>query len=340
MVKEQETSKASEVADSVSQKLDADVILYNGEIQWTHGDSLTDLCDKEHKHKNVLLVLITTGGDPHAAYRIARCLQQRYDKFAVYIPGLCKSAGTLVTLGAEELIIADQGELGPLDIQLRKRDELWEMSSGLTVMEALDSLRDKSYSTFEKCLLDLKLGSGGQITLKTAMEIASSLTTGLYGPLYQQIDPLTIGENGRAMKISQHYGEILGKRSKNLEEDALEKLIASYPAHDVVIDRDEAKQLFKRVREPSEEELQLAKALNKYVRYPLRGHHINIFLSNHSEALQREREETNAPPNDQGNQEEGGAEVVSTIGDTGEEQHRPAEPLSGAKIAQVGRSAG
>ena len=250
-----EMRKAFELADGVSQKLDADVILYNGEIRWTYGDSLTDLCDKQAKCSSVLLVLVTNGGDPHAAYRIARCLQRRYDKFIVCIPGLCKSSGTIVALGAHELVIADHGELGPLDVQLRKRDELWEMSSGLTVMEALDSLKKKSYTMFEDCLIDLKVGSGGQITLKTAMEIASSLTTGLYGPIYEQIDPVTIGENGRAMKISQHYGEILGRKSKNLEDGALEKLTARYPAHDIVIDRDEAKTLFKNVREPEEEEV-------------------------------------------------------------------------------------
>ena len=37
----------------------------------------------------------------------------------------CKSAGTLLALGADEIIMSNLSELGPLDIQLPDRDYIW-----------------------------------------------------------------------------------------------------------------------------------------------------------------------------------------------------------------------
>ena len=47
-------------------------------------------------------------------------------KTAYFIPRRCKSAGTLLLIGATSLIISDRGELGPLDVQLSKPDEIFE----------------------------------------------------------------------------------------------------------------------------------------------------------------------------------------------------------------------
>jgi ClpP class serine protease len=40
------------------------------------------------------------------------------------VSGYCKSAGTLIALGANELAFGEHGELGPLDVQIAKRDEV------------------------------------------------------------------------------------------------------------------------------------------------------------------------------------------------------------------------
>ncbi len=78
----------------------------------------------------MVLMLSTFGGDPDAAYRIARCLRRRYTRVSAMISGFCKSAGTLLLLGADDLVFTEHGELGPLDVQYWKQDELEEMGSG------------------------------------------------------------------------------------------------------------------------------------------------------------------------------------------------------------------
>lgn len=74
---------------------------------------------------------------------MGRGLQHSYEKFTVLLAGRCKSAGTLIVLGAHEIVMTNHAELGPLDVQLGKKDELFELDSGLTVLNALTELEAK-----------------------------------------------------------------------------------------------------------------------------------------------------------------------------------------------------
>ena len=257
-----------EVANLAAHELDADIIIYNGPIERPADTALIDACIARRRRTNALMILVTTGGNADCAYRIARCLQRKYKKFVLYVSGYCKSAGTLVALGAHELVISDHGELGPLDVQMSKKDELWEMQSGLTVMDTLSALQDNALNSFEKFFLEILAKSGGTITLKTAAQIGTEMTTGLFRPLYSQVDPLHIGEAGRAMSIAGHYGKRLLNHGGNIGTKELEFIMSEYPSHGFVIDRQEANTLFKNVREPTEVEILLANMLSVRARWP------------------------------------------------------------------------
>ena len=224
-------SRESELANRIAEARDADVMFYNGEIVRGVDRTLISDCIYRRKHKNAILMLITPGGDADVAYRIARCLQNKYQRFSVYISGYCKSAGTLIALGAHELIVSDHGELGPLDVQMMKKDDLMQRQSGLTVMTALEALHEKAFSAFEKYFLETTEKGGGTITVNTAAEIATKLTTGLFAPLYQQIDPLLVGEAGRALSVADAYGVRLLKKGGNASASTLRFLATDYPSH-------------------------------------------------------------------------------------------------------------
>jgi hypothetical protein len=266
------SQKATELADAIAREQEADVLLFNAPIQWTFGKgSFADRCHLTRRRKNVLLILVTNGGDPDAAYRMARCLQRTYKdgRITALIPSLCKSAGTLVAVGAHEIVMTDQGELGPLDVQLRKADELLERMSGLDVYEALTSLQQKAFEAFEDYLLGLNFRSQGGISLKTALQAATDLTVGLFDPIYGQIDPMRMGEIAREIRIADEYGKRLNSVAKNLKAEALDRLVAKYPSHTFVIDHKEAKELFNNVREATRGEGMLIAHLDSLVREPL-----------------------------------------------------------------------
>ena len=65
----------------------------------------------------------------------------------------CKSAGTLIALGASEIYMPLVSELGPLDIQLRRRDEIVGRRSGMVVRTALDGLADETFKVYERVML-------------------------------------------------------------------------------------------------------------------------------------------------------------------------------------------
>jgi len=161
----------------------------------------------------------------------------------------------LLAIGAHEIVMTELGELGPLDVQIYKADEVGEFSSGLTPFKAMHTILDEAYAFFEDKFLTLRFASDGQITTHLAADIAAQLTTGLFSPILRQVDPMRIGELGRHVQIALDYGNRIGHN--NLKEGALNKLISGYPSHGFIIDREEAEELFKTVRLPSTDEMQL-----------------------------------------------------------------------------------
>jgi len=110
-----------ELAEKVSTNLDADIIAHDGDLDSPVDHVLIDMVRTRGRRTNVLLVIHTHGGSADVAYRVARCLQRQYEHFLMYVNSCAKSAGTLLAVGTHELIIPDDGQLGPLDIQLRSR---------------------------------------------------------------------------------------------------------------------------------------------------------------------------------------------------------------------------
>lgn len=70
------------------------------------------------------LLLHTGGGDVDAADKVATIIRASVGKgkFRVIVPDYAKSAGTLLALGADVIVMSDSSELGPIDPQVIRRD--------------------------------------------------------------------------------------------------------------------------------------------------------------------------------------------------------------------------
>lgn len=212
------------------------------------------------------LWLTTPGGDPDTAYQIARLLQKKYESFTVFINGWCKSSGTLICLGAKELIMDDLGQLGPLDIQMLNKEEFGERLSGLNPIEALKSISFQSLDLLRQQFLSFRFGGG--LSTKQALEVATNLTGQLMSPITAQLDIMKYGEFTRSMRIAVEYGNRLAKGcgNTNLKPDAINLLTTGYPSHGFVIDKEEAEEsLFNKVSKPSEQLLTIAESLQVVV---------------------------------------------------------------------------
>jgi len=240
----------SNPANILAEKMNADVLVVNYEILPPFDFHVMGVVSSRKRRKNVVLFLTTEGGSADSAFRMMRFLQANYERVSVVVAGWCKSAGTLMCIGAHELFIGDLGELGPLDVQIVKADEMDEQKSGLVAEAAFEKLQQEAFKFFMGFVRDFG-ASEYRVTLRTASEIATKMTIGVVQPIFDKLEPVTIGEDFRSNRLAMAYAERLNTHSRNLKRDraldALENLLSGYPSHGFVIDYKEASVLFKNV---------------------------------------------------------------------------------------------
>ncbi|MDP3051741.1 MAG: hypothetical protein U1D96_09490 [Eubacteriales bacterium] len=66
-------------------------------------------------YERIDLFLYTRGGDVLTPWRLVHLIREFTNHFSVLIPYRAYSAGTLVCLGADEVVMGKMGELGPID---------------------------------------------------------------------------------------------------------------------------------------------------------------------------------------------------------------------------------
>lgn len=237
---------------AVAEEYDADLYLYSGEVNYEGYGAIVTALSRGKSRDRALLILATNGGSANAAYQIARTFHRVYEEFVLFTPGNCKSAGTLIALGAQRLILTDFSELGPLDVQLYKQNEIAARKSGLLTKSSFESLAEASFDLFEKFMLQIVMKGGGLVSFKVAAELSASMTSSLMSPVFSQMNPEIMGSDYRDLSVALQYGARLAEISQNAELASIYRLINAYPSHDFIIDSDEAKSLFKTIEEPSQ----------------------------------------------------------------------------------------
>ena len=196
---------------------------------------------------------------------------------------MCKSAGTLIALGASEIYMPPVSESGPLDVQLRRRDEIGQRQSGMVVRTALNGLATEAMSVFELVMIGITLRSSQSISFDVASRVASTIATGVMAPLYAQIDPQSLGNDLRNLAVATEYGNRLIEYGGNATKETVRQLVEDYPAHEFIIDSVEARKLFTTVKEPTEEIDNLTFALGEIV-YTVQSPQVILRLDKHLES--------------------------------------------------------
>jgi hypothetical protein len=111
-------------------------------------DDVVPLMDLLHRipvGASIDFLLHTTGGDIDAADKIVRILRRRVaasGELRVVVPDCAKSAGTLIALGSDLIVMSDSSELGPIDPQIVSRDQSGNLSQcpAHTYVDGYDAL--------------------------------------------------------------------------------------------------------------------------------------------------------------------------------------------------------
>lgn len=99
------------------------------------------------KSKKLILLIDSPGGDPLAAERIVKiCREWTGNDYWILIPGMAKSAATMIVLGSSKIIMSSTSELGPIDIQVSTGEKL---QPAYAIIEAYDKLIERGINLKE-----------------------------------------------------------------------------------------------------------------------------------------------------------------------------------------------
>jgi hypothetical protein len=203
-------------------------------------DLFVDLLDKIGPTKKISLILHTNGGSTLAAWRLVNLIRTFCDDLELLIPLKALSAGTLIAIGADRVVMTKQAALGPIDPsvnnplnpQVNMGNQMARVPVSVeNVRGYLDAARDD---------LGIKSETG--------------MTTVLAG-LSQQIHPLVLGEIFRSRaQIRFLAGKLIQRQVSDSEKikSIIDFLCADSGSHDYTINRREAAELGLQVEKPSE----------------------------------------------------------------------------------------
>jgi ClpP class serine protease len=78
-------------------------------------DFLSEHLDAIFSAKKISLILHTLGGNTMAAWNLVNMLRMFCDELEIIVPARARSAGTLMCLGADRVLMTKQATLGPID---------------------------------------------------------------------------------------------------------------------------------------------------------------------------------------------------------------------------------
>lgn len=164
-----------------------DVLIYASDVSKTGQapiavsyDDLLPLTDQlaNLKGQKVDVILETPGGSAEVAEDIVKLLRAKYSEVAFIIPGMAKSAGTIIVMSGDEILMDPASSLGPIDAQIQ-----WEGKSfsAEAFLKGLDKIKEEvatSGSLNRAYIPILQRISPGEIQhFINALEFAKTLVT-------------------------------------------------------------------------------------------------------------------------------------------------------------------
>lgn len=214
-------------------------------------DIFVDLLDQIGPTPRISLLLHTNGGNTAAAWRLVNLIRTFCDDFEVLIPYKAMSAGTLISLGAQKIVMSKQATLGPIDPSL---------------VHALGP-HLPSGNQMARVPVSVEAVRGYLDAAKEDLGIEDPSVLGsLLMDLANKVHPLVLGEIFRSRaQIRFLASKLLGTHIEDEEKIKviIDFLCADSGSHDYTINRREALSLGLPVEKPDEHFYQQLKALHK-----------------------------------------------------------------------------
>lgn len=192
------------------------------------------------KFSEIDLVIHSGGGLAHCAYQIVELLHMHGERVSAIVPFWAKSAATLLCMGANEIVVGEHAELGPLDVQMYEEEKAGKGSytSALNPFKSLEQLVTASVEALAAAMQFIV--DEYDMSYEDSLPHAVSFVGQTTGPLVQRLDPVKLGQYNRELAVAIEYGQRLLTRyrgmSRNDATRLAEKLVYGYPSHEYIID--------------------------------------------------------------------------------------------------------
>lgn len=203
--------------------------------------------DKIGECKKISLYLYTLGGDIAAAWNLVNLLRMYCDELQVIVSHKAHSAGTIISLGANEIIMTKQATLSPIDPSINTPlNPLIPNGYGNTFPVSVEAV--KGYLEFAK----------NELLIKDDMALSNILVK-----LSEYVHPLVLGQVYRSKAQIQMLAEKL-LQNQVTNKETIKKitsfLCSESGSHDYTINRREAENdLGLKVLKPSKEQYKIIK---------------------------------------------------------------------------------
>jgi len=187
------------------------------------------------KQKALDLVLFTSGGDVEAPIRIVSLIREFCKTFSVLLPLRALSAGTLLALGADEIVMTPLSSLGPIDPS--RSHPLLPKREGAVEPEPI-SVQDMRHA-----MQFIREAGTKEATVPYTPEAMAQI----FSALFDKIHPLAIGAIEQSYALAKlvgtrcletHMGTADADREKIT--NLVDKLCDQYKSHSYPISRNEA----------------------------------------------------------------------------------------------------
>jgi hypothetical protein len=221
---------------------------------------LYEIFEEFGKKKIIKLILRTNGGVIDAPLPIVNLIKEYCDEFHVYIPENAHSAGTLITIGADKIIMSPLGSLSPIDPQIQIDDK--------NNNKAKIPLSVEDIAGYYRLLNDLKISDEGKIQ---ALEFIT-----------RQIEPARLGQIERVRNLIKVTADRI-MRSDTIDETKkqliIKKLVEEIPSHNYRISRREAEEFGLPIIEETSDEHSMLKELMKLYKEKLQENENELILN-------------------------------------------------------------
>lgn len=220
-------------------------------------DLFVDHLDELWPIERLTLILYTSGGDTATAWRLINLLRTFCEELEILVISKAHSAGTLMCLGANRIVMTKQATLSPIDPSLSHplNPQVPGGAPNHRVTVSVEAVQ--GYLDVAKERLDIQ---HPELLIQVLTHLSS------------QIHPLVLGQIFRTRNQIRFLAESL-LRNQHIEEGKKEKIISflcsDSGSHDHTINRREAKELGLVIDKPSGKFYPALKALQKSIRNTL-----------------------------------------------------------------------